>query len=210
MLRIFKALYLLANIAVIIALLSVHFVFKESTYQCSLYYYTFPLPVIIIIIFGLSVFLSKTLRKYNLLLAVALLFFWLSRSFKIHIPEDIHESDIKVVFWNASHVRTLEDAFDVNKGIPDVLVLVEAFKNDIEVLKVKYPDYYFYQSDRELLIFSKTPLYNVNEESSKFSTTVIYFETANISFYAVDCTGSIDVPRSWGLKYIDSIHWFSW
>lgn len=204
MLRIFKALYLIANITIIIALLCIHFVFKESTYQYSLYYYTFPLPIIIGVILGLSIFLSKTFRKYNLLLAAALLLLWLGRSFKIHFPEDIIDSDIEVVFWNGSHKRNIEDAFDLNKGIPDVLVLVEAFQNDIEELQVKYPNYHFYKSVRELFIFSKTPLNNINEQSSKFSTTVVSFETANIYFYAVDGVGSIDVPRSWGLKFINS------
>ena len=204
MLKIIKILYLLVNSVIIIALLSIHFVLKESSYQNSLLFYTFPLPVIIAIVLCLTIFLSKTFRKYNLLLAGALLLFWLGRSFKIHIPEEINESDIEVVFWNASHERNLEDAFDISGNIPDVLVLVEAFQNDIEELLVKYPYYHFYQSDRELLIFSKTPLYNISEESAKFSTTVISFETVNINFYAIDCVGSIDVPRAWSLKYINS------
>ena len=50
------------------ALLSIHFVLKENTYQNPLLYYTFPLPIIIGIILCLSVFLSKAFGKYNLLL----------------------------------------------------------------------------------------------------------------------------------------------
>lgn len=204
MLRIFKALYLLANIAVIIALLSIHFVFKESTYQFSLSYYSFPLPVIIGIVLCLSIFLSKGFRKYNLLLAALLLLLWLGRSFKIHFSEEIKASDIEIVFWNASHDNNFEDAFNINKGIPDVLVLVEARRSNIEKLQLKYPDYFFYQSVRKLFIFSKTPLYNITEESFKFGTIVMNFETANINFYAIDAMGSIDVPKSWGFKFIDS------
>lgn len=204
MLKIIKTVYLIVNIAIIITLLSIHFVLKESNYQYSLLYYAFPLPVIIGIILCLSVFLSKAFRKYNLLLVGLLLLFWLGRSFKIHIPEAINESDIEIVFWNASHDRNIEDAFVENKGIPDVLVLVEHGKYEVTTVQQKYPDYHFYKSDRGLSVFSKTPLYNIKEESAKFSTTVISFETANINFFAIDAVGSIDVPKSWGLKIIDS------
>lgn len=205
MLKIIKAVYLIVNIGVIITLLSIHFVLKESNFKYSLLYYAFPLPVIIGIILCLSVFLSKAFRKYNLLLVGLLLVFWLGRSFKIHIPEAIIESDIEIVFWNASHDINIEQAFDENKGIPDVLVLVEHGKYKVTTVQKKYPEYHFYKTDRGLSVFSKTPLYNIKEESAKFSTTVISFETANINFYAIDGVGSIDVPRSWGFKFIDSM-----
>ena len=59
MLKIIKILYLLVNSVIIIALLSIHFVLKESSYQNSLLFYTFPLPVIIAIVLCLTIFLSK-------------------------------------------------------------------------------------------------------------------------------------------------------
>ena len=78
-----------------------------------------------------------------MLLAWALLLFWLGRSFKIHITEEINESDIEVVFWNASHERNLEDAFNISGNIPDVFVLVEHGKYSVDKLQLKYSDYYF-------------------------------------------------------------------
>lgn len=203
MLKIVKALYLLVNIAVIIALLSIHFVLKESSYQNSLYYYTFPLPVIIGIVLCLSIFLNRAFRKYNLLLVGALLLFWLGRSFKIHIPEEIKESDIEVVFWNASHNRNIEDAFDVNKGLPDVLVLVEHGRYNIKTIQKKYPNYYFYKSNSGISIVSKTAFKILDEVSSKYSTNIINFETNGINFFAIDVSGSMDVPREWELTFVN-------
>ena len=203
MLKIIKILYLLVNSVIIIALLSIQFVLKESSYQNSLLFYTFPLPVIIAIVLCLTIFLSKTFRKYNLLLAGALLLFWLGRSFKIHIPEEINESDIEVVFWNASHERNLEDAFDISGNIPDVFVLVEHGKYSVDRLQLKYSDYYFYKSINGISIFSKLPIELIDDISSNYGTNIVKFETYNINFYAVDVSGSMDVPREWELTFVN-------
>jgi len=203
MLKIIKTLYLLVNSVIIIALLSIHFVLKESSYQNSLLFYTFPLPVIIVIVLGLTIFLGKTFRKYNLLLAGALLLFWLGRSFKIHIPEEINESDIEVVFWNASHKRNLEDAFDISGNIPDVFVLVEHGKYSVDRLQLKYSDYYFYKSINGISVFSKLPIELIDDISSNYGTNIVKFETYNINFYAVDVSGSMDVPREWELTFVN-------
>ena len=203
MLKIIKTLYLLVNSVIIIALLSIHFVLKESSYQNSLLFYTFPLPVIIAIVLGLTIFLGKTFRKYNLLLAGALLLFWLGRSFKIHIPEEINESDIEVVFWNASHERNLEDAFDISGNIPDVFVLVEHGKYSVDRLQLKYSDYYFYKSINGISVFSKLPIELIDDISSNYGTNIVKFETYNINFYAVDVSGSMDVPREWELTFVN-------
>jgi len=203
MLKIIRTLYLLVNSVIIIALLSIHFVLKESSYQNSLLFYTFPLPVIITIVLGLTIFLSKTFRKYNLLLAGALLLFWLGRSFKIHIPEEINESDIEVVFWNASHERNLEDAFNISGNIPDVFVLVEHGKYSVDRLQSKYSDYYFYKSINGISVFSKLPIELIGDISSNYGTNIVNFETYNINFYAVDVSGSMDVPREWELTFVN-------
>ncbi|WOD45170.1 endonuclease/exonuclease/phosphatase family protein [Hwangdonia lutea] len=203
MLKIIRALYLLLNTVIILALLAIHFVFKEHSYQSSLLYYTFPLPVIILAVLLLSIFLSRKFRKFNLIIASLLLLVWLVRSFKINFPETIDDTDLEVVFWNASHYRTFNDAFKVNNGIPDVMVLVEGCRNDIEKLKLQYPDYYFYLSDKEIAIFSKTTIHDIKEKRGVFSTTVIGFKVEGVNFYAVDVSASLDVPRAWALELVN-------
>lgn len=191
------------NVVSIVALLSVHFIIKERTFLSSIIFYALPLPIIIVIVLFISIVLTKKWRRYNLILASILLLVWLSKSFKLHIPDDINKTDLEIVFWNASRDNDFQMAFNKNGDVPDVMVLVESKKSNSEEFKRKYPNYYFYKSDRELFIFSKTPLVIESENKSKFSTTVINFKTSGVNFYAVDVTGSFDVPRKWGLAYVN-------
>ena len=202
MFKILKILYWVINVVIIAALLVVHFVLKERSYNDSINYYQYPLPVIIVVVLGLSIFLSK--RKFNVILAGILLVLWLGRSFKIHIPEKINGDDLEVVFWNASRDNGFEEAFSENGGIPDVLVLVESKPNNLKRFQLKYPNYYFYKSNRELYVFSKNPIQIESQNTSPYNSTVINFKTRGINFYAVDVTGSIDVPREWELDFVDN------
>ena len=202
MFKILKVLYWVINVVIIAALLVVHFVLKERSYNDSINYYQYPLPVIIVVVLGLSIFLSK--RKFNVILAGILLVLWLGRSFKIHIPEKINGDDLEVAFWNASRDNGFEEAFSENGGIPDVLVLVESKPNNLKRFQLKYPNYYFYKSNRELYVFSKNPIQIESQNTSPYNSTVINFKTRGINFYAVDVTGSIDVPREWELDFVDN------
>lgn len=202
-LKVFRIILQLINVAMVLGLLAVHFVIKERSYLSSLYFYTFPLPVIIILVLLFSIVLTKQWRRYNLIIASVLLLAWLSRSFKIHIPDTLSKQDLEVVFWNASRDNTFEEAFKENGHIPDVLVLAESPKNNLQSFKQQYPNDYYYKSDNEIFIFSKTPLDIVSKQSSNYSTSVINFKTAGVNFYAVDVTGSTDVPRSWELSFVN-------
>ena len=203
MLKVLKILYWIINVVIITALLILHFVIKEAGYKESLLYYSLPLPLILVVVLLLSVFLRK--RKYHLILAAMLLIIWLGRSFKIHLPETIKENDFEVVFWNASRDNGFEEAFNESESMPDVLVLVESQKNDLEKLQLKYPKYFFYRLKREIYVFSKTKVDVVNETISNFSSSVINFKTKGVNFYAVDVSGSTDVPRNWELSFVNDL-----
>ncbi|MEC3906039.1 endonuclease/exonuclease/phosphatase family protein [Tamlana sp. 2201CG12-4] len=206
MFKIIKLFLLLLNAIIILALLVIHFGIKESSYSTSLLFYTFPLPAIILIVLLLSVFLSRTFRRYNFFIAGVLLIIWLSRSFQIRVAEDIKDADLDIVFWNASHYRDFEDVFDKNIKIPDVVVLVEYHGDFLDDAQAKYPDFYFYNfRDKEIGLFSKTPIHIKKATPSKYGSTIINFETQGLNFYAVDVSGSIDVPRSWELEFVDKI-----
>jgi endonuclease/exonuclease/phosphatase (EEP) superfamily protein YafD len=193
----------LINVVTILGLLTIHFVIKERTFWSSLFFYAFPLPVIILVILAISIILTRRWRRYNLIIATVLLVIWLSRSFKIHIPDTIKETDLEVVFWNASRDNNFKGVLYKNGDIPDVMVLVESSKSNIEEFKQTYPNYYFYKSEREIFIFSKTRLKIISEKTSKYNTSVIDFKTAGVNFYAIDVTGSPDVPREWELRYVN-------
>ena len=52
-------------------------------------------------------------------------------------------------------------------------------------------------------MFSKTEIQIVSENKSNYNTTVINFKTNGVDFYAVDVTGSTDVPRTWELGFVN-------
>lgn len=205
MLKIIKAAIVFINAIIILALIGIHFFIKDSTYDTSLFFYAFPLPIIIIVILVLSIFLTKKRRKYNLILAVVLLIIWLSRSFRISFIENVKLSDIEIVFWNASRDNNLEKVFMEADIIPDVLVLSEPKESNFKALQLKYPNYFFYKSEGEIEVFSKSPLLIIKDVKSKFRTSVVHFKTKGIEFYAIDVMGSTDVPRSWELNFVNSV-----
>lgn len=204
MLKFIKALYLLINVIIIVALLTLHFFIKDTSFKSSIYFYSFPLPIILLIVLVLSIFLGKR-RKYNLILVVILCVIWLGRSFRISFSSEIKENDLEVVFWNAARNDNFEGVLKTLEKMPDVMVLTETNQDNLDSLKLKYPKYYFYNSSRELQIFSKTPLIIVKEETSKFKSTVIHFITRGIDFFAVDMMGSPDVPKSWGFNFVNPL-----
>ncbi|MFI0429573.1 endonuclease/exonuclease/phosphatase family protein [Mariniflexile sp. HMF6888] len=203
MIKIFKILYWIVNVVIITALLAVHFVLKERSYFDSLNYYAHPLPLIILVVLILSIFIKK--RKYHFVLAGVLLIIWLGRSFKIHIPESVNDSDLEVVFWNASRNNGFGEAFKESNSIPDIMVLVESKKVNTDSLQLKYPKYFFYKLRREICVFSKTEIQIESENASNYSSTVIKFKTKGLDFYAVDITGSSDVPRTWELGFVNQL-----
>lgn len=200
-LMIIRTILQLINIVVIMSLLTVHFIIKEGTYEDTIRFYLFPLPVIIVIVLIAAVFLKKW--KYNIILAGLLSIIWLGRSFKIHFPDTITEQDLEVVFWNASRDNNFERAFNENGGVPDVMVLTESNQKHLDKLKKRFPNYYFFKTSRELILFSKTPIIIESENKSKFGTIVVNFITSGVNFYAVDVQGSTDVPREWGINYVN-------
>jgi len=205
MLKLVKTIIFLSNAIIVLALISIHFVIKDRTYDSSILFYVFPLPIIILIILVCSIFLKKKHRTYNLILAGILLVVWFGRSFRISFNQNIEDTDLDIVFWNASRDNGFKEAFIEHETVPDILVLSESKGNNFKALQEEYPNYFFYKSNGELDIFSKTPLKIVNDKKSKYNSNVVHFKTTNLEFYAVDVAGSTDVPRSWELNFVNSI-----
>jgi endonuclease/exonuclease/phosphatase (EEP) superfamily protein YafD len=203
MLKFIRIIFQLINVVIVLGLLTIHFVIKEHNFWSSVYFYAFPLPVIIVVVLFLSVILTKKGRRYNLVIASILLVVWLIGSFKVHIPDTINKSDLEVVFWNVARDNTFETAIKESGDVPDIMVLVELENNNIEEFQEKYPNYYFYKSEKQIFIFSKSPIVIESETTSKHGTSVINFKTKGINFYVVDAQGSLEVPRAWGLKFIN-------
>jgi endonuclease/exonuclease/phosphatase (EEP) superfamily protein YafD len=192
------------NGIVIFLLLLIHFVFKEANLFFALLYYTFPLPIIIFIVLCFSYILKGKQRYINLVLIIILTIIWLSRSFKISAPEDIKESDIKVVFWNATHKREFKHVFNAIEKLPDVVVLVEYHAEELGIIRAKYPNMHFYwHADSEIGICSKENIHLNNVLVSEYNSTIIRFSTYNTTFYAVDVNSSLYVSRKSELAFVN-------
>ena len=198
-----KPYFLLINYIVIIVLLLIYFVFRESNYIFSLLFYIFPLPIIIGLVILFSAFLRRNKKKYHLILALILSVIWIGRSFKINSTNNITETDVEVVFWNATHKREFQHVFDEVETLPDVVVLVEYHAEELAHIKVKYPDYFFYwHSESEIGIFSRTPIILKAVFVSDDESKVISFTTSEINFYAVDVSSSLHISRKQQLKFV--------
>jgi len=147
-----------------------------------------------------SAFLGKR-KKYNRILAAILLCIWFFRSFRISFTEDVKEDDIEVVFWNCARANSFKTAFLMNEELPDVMVLSEAKAVTLDQIRKEYPEYYFYKSNFQIDIFSKTPIDIELERVSDFNSAVIKFSSAGINFYAVDMIASLSVPKAWEFKF---------
>jgi hypothetical protein len=203
LLKFIKTLLQRINVIVIIGLLLIHFILKENNYVFSLLYYSFPLPIIIAIIAFLSLFLKKKVRIYNLILVLILLGLWFGRSFKINEPGTIHETDIEVVFWNATHKRELKHVFEKVDELPDLIVLVEYHAEELEETKLKLPDcYYYWHEDSEIGVFSKKPIDVKKVFISEDETAVINFTSHGINFYAIDVASSMNVFRKNQIAFV--------
>lgn len=206
MLKFIKPYFSIINGVVIAGLLVIHFVLGEINYFWSLLFYTFPIPVIILAIVLFSLFLTKKYRTYNIILVLILLVIWFGRSFKINSPENIIETDIEVVFWNATHKREFKDVFDEGATLPDIVVLVEYHAEALEETKLMYPNNFFYwDSDSEIGIFSKKQIQFESVFTSDKNTVVLNFLTNGLNFYAVDVSSTLQVPREKELAFVDRL-----
>jgi Endonuclease/Exonuclease/phosphatase family len=197
-------LYYFKRIYIIVVLLSIviNFTIKDQFYWSSFIFYTFPLPIIILLIIGLLIFIKKHTKKI-IVLVLILTVIWISRSYK-HNETNINESHIEIVLWNASRDRNFEDAFNEIESIPDILILVECGEKDIKKVKSKYGDNYFFLSKEEIGIFSKTPITVKNKINSENNSTIINFKVRGFNFYAIDLSGSMFNFRKKELDFLFS------
>ena len=80
--------------------------------------------------------------------------------------------------------------------MPNVLVLTESNDEDIMGLSDEHPVFYFYQNQRELVVFSQTPLSKGLDSASSYTTSILCFETANTKFYAMNIRWITNVPKT--------------
>lgn len=140
----------------------------------------------------------------NLGLAIILTGVWVSRSYSYTPINDIESKNLKILFWNASHDRGFNDAFNINKSIPDVVVIAEYDTYKFIEEQNVFSRYYAYKHpSKAFVVFSKTPIFLKTVCNSPYGTSIINFELKGINFYAIDVSGSLDIPRLLEFNFIN-------
>ncbi|MCB0432060.1 MAG: endonuclease/exonuclease/phosphatase family protein [Mangrovimonas sp.] len=178
----------------IVAFTLIHFTIRDSCFITSLFFYAFPLPVIIFLALLVYLLSKERIKRVSGVLMLSLFFFWFSRSYQYHSFETGEET-IEVVFWNANHYRDFSDAIQENGHIPDVLVLVECHEFMRKNVRDRFPDYFVETFGTEIAILSKSPIENIQTISEMNKPDIVNFETKNLRFSIVDMPASLALAR---------------
>ncbi|WP_430411136.1 endonuclease/exonuclease/phosphatase family protein [Kordia sp.] len=190
-----KLLQLLLLIAIVI-----HFTLKDTFYISSLLFYATPLPLLVLGLLFMLLFIKASARKYYVILIVVLSIIWVKNSY-LYTSKVETSNALEIVLWNAYRIQNFEEAFQENKTIPDVMVLIESDIDKFEKAKKAFPNYHFYFNDHAIGIFSKTPL-KIYSSATKEHVTMVHFNTNEIDFYAVDVYANVKFFRKPMLKNI--------
>ncbi|MEM6687533.1 MAG: endonuclease/exonuclease/phosphatase family protein, partial [Bacteroidota bacterium] len=172
----------------------IHLTIKDTFYISSLLFYATPLPLIALGVLFLLFFIKASARRYYVILAVIIALIWYNRSY-ISSPDAVTENSFEVVLWNAYRNNSFEAAFVEGNSIPDVLVLIEADKENFQKIQQKYPNYHFRLTEKSVGIFSKTPIKIHTNVKTKHHVVIIHFSTKNTHFYAIDVSADTQFFR---------------
>jgi endonuclease/exonuclease/phosphatase (EEP) superfamily protein YafD len=191
-----KALQFFLFLAII-----VHFTIKDTFYISGLLFYATPLPLIALGLLFLLLFVKAYARKYYVIFAFIIAIIWFNRSYTSS-PEVATENSLEIVLWNGYRISNFEDAFSENKSIPDVMVIIECDEGEYQKIKAKYPNYHFELTEKQVGIFSKTPINIHTNVKTKDHVVVVHFSTNNTNFYAIDVSSDLRHFRKPMLKSI--------
>lgn len=183
-----------------IALL-IHFTIKDTFYLSSLLFYTTPLPLIVLGLLFLLLFVKASARKYYVMATVVVGAIWFNRSYTSSAEVTI-ENATEVVLWNSYRRANFEDAFSESNSIPDVLVMIEADKENYQKIRENYPNYHFELTNKGIGIFSKTPIQIHSNIKTEQHVVVVHFSTKNTNFYAIDVSADLRFFRKTMLQSV--------
>lgn len=132
-------------------LLIIHFILKDHFRFFQVYFYAFPLPILVFM--GLVItFLFYRPRSYFIFFScftLGLTAIWLNNSYIFRHQADVPKKATSVLFWNTadrSHIPREILTEKIKDARPEIIALVEAEnanQEDIEQLSAEFPDYEF-------------------------------------------------------------------
>ncbi|WP_299228641.1 endonuclease/exonuclease/phosphatase family protein [uncultured Psychroserpens sp.] len=167
-------------------LLLIHFVFKDHIYPISTLFYSFPIPIIIII--GSLIILLHIRKKVHFyclfITLLGLVFYWLSNFYYVQIDKTIPLNTSKILYWNVAKKPQLPLDIIIEQTKehqPKVLAFVEAkyiTQNDLDILKKVLPDYTFKDLYAHMLVGVK----------GKINSAKIYAQKKSHEAYLINAT----------------------
>ncbi len=141
-------------------LLLVHFILKDHFSFLQIFFYAFPLPLIILwgSFVTLLFFKPRSYFIFFLCTTLGLTGIWFSNDYMLPSHVEIPENSTSVIFWNAANRKTihLDVLSEKIKNIqPDIIALAEtenASAEDIRQLSKDFPTYEFRILDGDMLI----------------------------------------------------------
>ncbi|WP_166643255.1 endonuclease/exonuclease/phosphatase family protein [Gelidibacter sediminis] len=179
-------------------LLMMHFIVKDHFQFLQIFFYAFPLPILIFLGCVITLLFYKT-RTYfiaGLVIILGLTAYWFSSSYNFVRHTDIPEDATTVLFWNAADgyelpVNVIVERISIIK--PDVIGLVEtqyASENDLELLSTTFPSYEFRILGGFMMVGVKGSITKVNYLMENASYHVNFIEaqlpSGAISFAVTD------------------------
>lgn len=141
-------------------LLLTHFVLKDHFQFLQIFFYAFPLPILVFIgsIITILFYKPKAYFIFFICLTIGLTGVWLNNAYiapkHVAVPEDA----TSVIFWNAADKATIPLEIllkDIKRIQPDIIALVEAehaTEEDILELSKAFPKYQFRILDGFMMI----------------------------------------------------------
>ncbi len=114
------------------------------------------------------------------------------------------EEVFEFVYWNSQHNKGLKELILENDSIPDLCILVECNEESVNYAKHNFPNYHFYLSEESIGVFSKKPIYELEETTAKDNSTLLNFIYKGCHFYTVDISASLFNNRRHSFSFIKS------
>ncbi|MBJ7880224.1 endonuclease/exonuclease/phosphatase family protein [Gelidibacter salicanalis] len=165
-------------------LLIIHFIVKDHYQLLQVFFYAFPLPILIFTGSTVTLLFYRT-RTYFVLgicLILALVVYWFSTSYNFSNNTDIPKDASSILFWNAADgwdlpVDVLMESISSMK--PDIIGLVEAeyaTVEDIDLLSTTFPQYEFRILKGNMLVGVKGRIENVIFKAEERSYHINFIE----------------------------------
>lgn len=165
-------------------LLLIHFILKDHFQFFQIFFYAFPLPILIFMGGVMTLFYYKPKTYFISLIGLTLMLtsIWFNNAYFLPKPVEIPENATSVLFWNTADRPTIpmEILLENIKNIqPDIIGLVEteyATEEDIQNLSKQFPAYEFRILDGFMMIGVKGQIKNITYVSEAYSYDINFIE----------------------------------